>query len=80
MNCEFLPARAAADARAIAPPINGVTKSRRHRGRVLLPLHAPGLVRPTGIIHRKKKKLTKAGREFLELVMHAHAAELQPVA
>jgi nicotinate-nucleotide adenylyltransferase len=42
MNCEFLPARAAG-ARAIAPPINGVTKARRHRGRVLLPLHAPGM-------------------------------------
>jgi nicotinate-nucleotide adenylyltransferase len=42
MNCEFLPARADG-ARAIAPPINGVTKARRHRGRVLLPLHAPGM-------------------------------------
>src|SRR5271168_375015 len=42
MNCEFLPARAAG-APAIAPPINGVTKARRHRGRVLLPLHAPGM-------------------------------------
>src|ERR1700739_1020039 len=42
MNCEFLPARAAG-ARAIAPPINGATKARRHRGRVLLPLHAPGM-------------------------------------
>ena len=31
-------------------------------------LNAPELVRPTGIIHRKKKKLTRAGREFLELV------------
>src|SRR6202142_3471652 len=42
MNCEFLPARAAG-APAVAPPINGVTKARRHRGRVLLPLHAPGM-------------------------------------
>jgi len=33
-----------------------------------IPLHAPELVRPTGIIHRKKKKLTRAAREFLKLV------------
>jgi DNA-binding transcriptional LysR family regulator len=36
---------------------------------ISVPLHAPGLVRPTGIIHRKKKKLTRAGREFLNLVV-----------
>jgi len=35
---------------------------------VSIPLHAPELVRPTGVIHRKKKKLTRAGREFLQLV------------
>jgi DNA-binding transcriptional LysR family regulator len=35
---------------------------------VSIPLHAPELVRPTGIIHRKKKKLTRAGREFMNLV------------
>ena len=27
---------------------------------VSIPLHAPELVRPTGIIHRRKKKLTRA--------------------
>src|SRR6202012_6197400 len=42
MICGFLPARAAG-ARAVAPPVNGATKARRHRGRVLLPLHAPGM-------------------------------------
>jgi len=36
---------------------------------VSIPLHAPELVRPTGIIHRRKKKFTRAGREFLRLVM-----------
>jgi LysR family transcriptional regulator, transcriptional activator of the cysJI operon len=36
-------------------------------------LHAPELVRPTGIIHRRKKKLTRAGREFLNLVATAEA-------
>ena len=40
------------------------------QGRIVsIPLHAPELVRPTGIIHRRKKKLTRAGREFLKLVM-----------
>jgi DNA-binding transcriptional LysR family regulator len=41
---------------------------------VSIPLHAPELVRPTGIIHRKKKKLTKAAREFLRLVMTSETA------
>ena len=36
---------------------------------VSIPLHAPELVRPTGIIHRRKKKLTRASREFLNLVV-----------
>jgi LysR family transcriptional regulator, transcriptional activator of the cysJI operon len=36
---------------------------------VSIPLHAPELVRPTGIIHRKKKKFTRAGRRFMGLVV-----------
>lgn len=40
---------------------------------VSVPLRAPGLVRPTGIIHRKKKKLTRAAREFLNLVVPQEA-------
>jgi DNA-binding transcriptional LysR family regulator len=35
---------------------------------VSIPLHAPGLVRPTGVIHRRRKKLTGAARAFLELI------------
>jgi DNA-binding transcriptional LysR family regulator len=35
---------------------------------VSIPLHAPELIRPTGIIHRKKKKFTRAGRQFMSLV------------
>jgi DNA-binding transcriptional LysR family regulator len=35
---------------------------------VSIPLTAPELLRPTGIIHRKKKKLSRASREFLQLV------------
>lgn len=33
-----------------------------------IPLDAPELVRPTAIIHRKKKKLSRAGLEFLQLI------------
>ncbi len=40
---------------------------------VSIPLHAPELVRPTGIIHRRKKKLTRAAREFLNLVVTSDA-------
>jgi len=35
---------------------------------VSIPLHAPELLRPVAIIHRRKKKLNRAGREFLKLV------------
>jgi DNA-binding transcriptional LysR family regulator len=35
---------------------------------VSIPLDSADLVRPTGIIHRKKKKLTRAGLEFLNLL------------
>ncbi len=35
---------------------------------VSVPIDAPELVRPTGIIHRRKKKLTRAGLEFLGLI------------
>lgn len=36
---------------------------------ISIPLHAPELIRPTGIIHRRKKKLSRAGRQFLNLVV-----------
>jgi DNA-binding transcriptional LysR family regulator len=36
---------------------------------VSIPLHAPGLVRPVGIVHRKRKKLNRAARSFLELLV-----------
>jgi DNA-binding transcriptional LysR family regulator len=32
-------------------------------------LDAPGLVRPVGIVHRRKKKLSRAAQAFLELVL-----------
>jgi len=31
-------------------------------------LHAPELLRPVAVIHRRKKKLNRAGREFIRLV------------
>jgi DNA-binding transcriptional LysR family regulator len=44
-------------------------QSEIEQGRLVsVPLHAPELVRPTGIIHRKKKKLTRAALEFLRLI------------
>ena len=36
---------------------------------VSIPLHAPELRRPVAIIHRKKKKLSRAAREFLQFVL-----------
>jgi hypothetical protein len=38
-------------------------------------LHAPELVRPTAIVHRRKKRFTRAGREFLALVRTDHVPE-----
>lgn len=35
---------------------------------VSIPLHAPELVRPVGIVHRKRKKLNRATESFLELL------------
>jgi DNA-binding transcriptional LysR family regulator len=35
---------------------------------VSVPLHAPELLRPTGVIHRRKKKLTRAERSFLGVI------------
>jgi len=34
---------------------------------VSVPLHAPELSRPVGIVHRKRKKLSRAAQGFLEL-------------
>jgi len=36
---------------------------------VAIPLHAPGLVRPVGIVHRKRKKLSRAVESFLALLL-----------
>lgn len=35
---------------------------------VAVRLNAPGLVRPIGVVHRKRKTLTRAARAFLELL------------
>jgi hypothetical protein len=42
---------------------------------VSVPLHAPELVRPTAIVHRRKKRFTRAGREFLALVKADHVPD-----
>jgi DNA-binding transcriptional LysR family regulator len=36
-----------------------------------VPLHAPDLVRPLGIVHRKRKKFNRAAQSFLELLQEA---------
>ena len=38
---------------------------------VAIPLHAPELVRPVGIVHRKRKKFNRAAQSFLELLLEA---------
>ena len=35
---------------------------------VALPLRAPGLVRPVGVVHRRRKKLNRAAQGFLEVL------------
>ncbi len=35
---------------------------------VSVTLHAPQLMRPVALIHRRKKKLNRVGREFVRLV------------
>jgi LysR family transcriptional regulator, transcriptional activator of the cysJI operon len=41
---------------------------------VAVRLHAPGLVRPVGVVHRKKKKLNRAAQAFVELLLDQPAA------
>ncbi len=50
-------------------PERAIQTELEHGRLVSVPLDAPELIRPTGIIHRKKKKLTRAAREFLHLVI-----------
>jgi DNA-binding transcriptional LysR family regulator len=40
---------------------------------VSIPLHAPELVRPVGIVHRKRKRLSNAVQSFLELLLEQPA-------
>jgi DNA-binding transcriptional LysR family regulator len=44
------------------------------RGRLVsIPLAAPDLVRPVGIVHRKRKKFNRAAQCFLELLLEQPA-------
>jgi DNA-binding transcriptional LysR family regulator len=36
---------------------------------VAVKLNAPDLVRPVGIVHRKRKKLNRAAQSFLEMLV-----------
>ncbi len=55
-------------------PERAIQTELEHGRLVSIPLNAPDLIRPTGIIHRKKKKLTRAAREFLNLVVTSDVA------
>ena len=44
-----------------------------------VPLHAPKLVRPVGIVHRKRKKFNRAAQAFLELLARQPAPQPEPV-
>jgi DNA-binding transcriptional LysR family regulator len=55
-------------------PERAIQTELEHGRLVSIPLNAPELIRPTGIIHRKKKKLTRAAREFLNLVVTSDVA------
>lgn len=46
---------------------------------VAVKLHAPELVRPVGILHRKRKKFSRAAQAFLELLAPQRAEKLEPV-
>jgi len=44
------------------------------QGRIVaIKLHAPDLVRPVGIVHRKRKKFNRAAQAFLDLLIHEPA-------
>ena len=46
---------------------------------VAIPLHAPELVRPVGIVHRKRKRFNRAAQSFLELLQEAPDRVVVPV-
>lgn len=53
-------------------------KTEIDQGRLVsIPLHAPGLVRPVGIVHRKRKKLNRAAQSFIELLVGQPAVSRQ---
>jgi len=46
---------------------------------VAVKLHAPDLVRPVGVVHRKRKRLNRAAQAFLELLSVQPAPKPEPV-
>jgi DNA-binding transcriptional LysR family regulator len=49
------------------------------RGRLVsIPLDAPDLVRPVGIVHRKRKKFNRAAQSFLELLLEGPGSRATP--
>jgi len=46
---------------------------------VSIPLQAPGLVRPVGIVHRKRKRLSRAAESFVQLLLVKPVSKPEPV-
>lgn len=46
---------------------------------VAVKLHAPALVRPVGIVHRRRKKFNRASQAFLELLTQQQIRQPEPV-
>jgi LysR family transcriptional regulator, transcriptional activator of the cysJI operon len=46
---------------------------------IAVPLEAPGLVRPLGVIHRRRKRFNAAAQAFLELLMEKPASNPTPI-
>ena len=45
---------------------------------VAIPIDAPGLFRPLGILHRRRKKFNRATLAFLQLLKEEPAPVLEP--
>lgn len=57
------------------------TQAEVEQGRLIsIPIDAPGLVRPVGIVHRKKKTLSRAAGSFIQLLLAGPVVRHEPVA
>ena len=72
----FQPTEAVAIGRRVGIlPARAMQAEIEHGRLVTVPLMAPELVRPVGIVHRRRRPLNRAAQGFLELVMAGAPAE-----